>query len=52
MQKTYFKGIKNIVFDLGGVIITLDQTEAVQKNQISIDKRVLSYTSLCNIRSL
>lgn len=31
MQKTALKGIKNIVFDLGGVLITLDRSEAVNR---------------------
>jgi putative hydrolase of the HAD superfamily len=31
MQKSHLKGIKNIVFDLGGVIITLDRAEAVRR---------------------
>jgi len=31
MQNTTLKGIKNIVFDLGGVIITLDRGEAVKR---------------------
>ncbi|GHT11279.1 D-ribitol-5-phosphate phosphatase [Bacteroidia bacterium] len=31
MHKSYIKGIKNIVFDLGGVIITLDRSEAVRR---------------------
>jgi putative hydrolase of the HAD superfamily len=31
MQKIDLKGIKNIVFDLGGVIITLDRDQAVRR---------------------
>jgi len=31
MQNTALKGIKNIVFDLGGVLITLDREEAVNR---------------------
>jgi len=31
MQNNKLKGIKNIVFDLGGVIITLDRQEAVNR---------------------
>lgn len=31
MQKLDLKGIKNIVFDLGGVIITLERAEAVRR---------------------
>jgi putative hydrolase of the HAD superfamily len=31
MQNLALKGIKNIVFDLGGVLITLDRTEAVNR---------------------
>jgi putative hydrolase of the HAD superfamily len=31
MQKIDLTGIKNIVFDLGGVIITLDRSEAVRR---------------------
>ena len=31
MQNTSLKGIKNIVFDLGGVLITLDRAEAVNR---------------------
>jgi putative hydrolase of the HAD superfamily len=31
MQKTKLRGIKNIVFDLGGVLITLDHAEAVNR---------------------
>jgi putative hydrolase of the HAD superfamily len=31
MQNLNLKGIKNIVFDLGGVIITLDRSEAVRR---------------------
>ena len=31
MQNTAIKGIKNIVFDLGGVLITLDRSEAVKR---------------------
>ena len=31
MQNTTLQGIKNIVFDLGGVLITLDRSEAVNR---------------------
>ena len=31
MQDTALKGIRNIVFDLGGVLITLDRSEAVNR---------------------
>jgi len=31
MQSTTLQGIKNIVFDLGGVLITLDRSEAVNR---------------------
>ena len=31
MQNSAIKGIKNIVFDLGGVLITLDRSEAVKR---------------------
>jgi len=31
MQKTIIEGIKNIIFDLGGVLITLDREESVNR---------------------
>jgi len=31
MQNTTIKGVKNIVFDLGGVLITLDRSESVNR---------------------
>ncbi|MDR3220243.1 MAG: HAD family phosphatase [Dysgonamonadaceae bacterium] len=31
MHNNYLKGIKNIVFDLGGVIVTLERDEAVRR---------------------
>ena len=31
MQNSAIKGIKNIVFDLGGVLVTLDRSEAVRR---------------------
>lgn len=31
MQNSVLKGVKNIVFDLGGVLITLDRAEAVNR---------------------
>jgi putative hydrolase of the HAD superfamily len=31
MQNSHLKGIKNIVFDLGGVLITLERDEAVRR---------------------
>jgi len=38
MQNLTLRGIKNIVFDLGGVIITLDRDEAVRRfNNMGLD---------------